>query len=102
MLRLLLLLVVLALLARVATLVRGMVRGRHDRLATGEVNVDPASVILGGILQTELPADLLDTRLDLLHMVRGMVSLPHDPGTSNRISGGSVRGIGLRESIIHV
>lgn len=73
----------LAVLLAGVLLVRRAVRGRGNRLATSEVDVDPASVFLGGILETEFTADALNARLDLLHMVRRVVSLTNDPGGSS-------------------
>lgn len=46
-----------------------LVMGRHDSLATSQVDVDTAGVVLGSVLQAEFAADLLNARLDLLDMV---------------------------------
>lgn len=54
--------------------------GGHDGLTTGEVDVDPTGVILGGIFQAEFAADLLDARLDLLDVAGGVVALADDAG----------------------
>lgn len=73
----LLVLLVLLVLSAVGSLV---VRG-HNSLATGQVDVDTASVILGRILQTEFLANLLDARLDLLDMANRVVALSDNPTT---------------------
>lgn len=80
-----LLLVMSLLLARVPAmraLVRCLVRrvGGHDSLTTGEIDVNPTSVILGGIFQAEFAANLLDARLDLLDVAGGVVALADDAG----------------------
>lgn len=69
----------LVLLARVVLMRSPMVRnGGHDRLATGQVDINPASVLFSGILQAEIAADLLNPRLDLLNVVDGMIPLADD------------------------
>jgi hypothetical protein len=83
---LLLLLVVSLLLAGVpavrASLVWCLVRRvvGHDRLATGQVDVDTAGIVLGGIIQAEFLADLFDARLDLLDMAGRVVAFTDDAG----------------------
>lgn len=82
----LLLLVVSLLLAGVpavrAALVWCLVRRvvGHDRLATSQVDVDTAGIVLGGIFQAEFVANLFDARLDLLDMAGGVVALTDDAG----------------------
>lgn len=50
--------------------------GRHFRdLAALQIDVHTALVLLGGVLQAQLLADLLDARLDLLHVVRRVIAL---------------------------
>lgn len=55
--------------------------GRHLRRAPGQIHIDPARVLLGGILQPQLATDLFDSRLDLLDVVGGVVSLSHNPAS---------------------
>jgi hypothetical protein len=80
----LMLVLVMTLLARVLvrTLVTLLVTTmrRHDSLSTSQVDINSTSVFLGGILQPEFTADLLDARLDLLHVVGGVVALADDAG----------------------
>lgn len=47
--------------------------------ATSKVNIDAAGILLRRILQAELATHFLDTRFDLLDMVRRMVSFADDP-----------------------
>ena len=61
------------------------VRG-HDSLATSQVHVDATGVLLSSILQAQLLADLLDTGLDLLHVVRRVVALSDDTKKSSKRS----------------
>lgn len=87
MLLLLVSLLVSLLVARVprrAALVTG--RGRHNSLTTSQVHVDATSVILSGILQPQLTANLLDARLDFLDVVRGVVSLADDTMARSSVS----------------
>jgi hypothetical protein len=67
------------LLARVATvtLLGRMVTSRrgHDGLATGKVYVNATGIVFSRILQAQLLAHLLDTGLDFLDVVGGVVSL---------------------------
>lgn len=82
----LILLLGLLVLCLLRILVRGMLRRlvrrvrRHHGLATREIDIDPAGVFLGGILQAQLATDLLDTRLDFLDVARGVVTLADDAG----------------------
>jgi hypothetical protein len=46
--------------------------------ALPQIDVDPALVLLGVVLQSQLPAYLLDFGLDLLHVPDAVVSLAHD------------------------
>ena len=60
---------------------------RHDRRTTSQVDVDPAGVFLGGELEMEFLADLLDARLDLLDVTGRVVALSDDAvSTSQCIS----------------
>lgn len=62
------------------TLSMSMRRPRgHIRRATSEVYVDSPLILLRRILQTQLTADLLNARLNLLHMVGRVVSLSDNP-----------------------
>lgn len=65
-------------------MVRRLVRrvGGHHGLTAGQIHVDPAGVLLGGVLQPEFPADLFDARLDLLNVAGGMVAPADDSGGS--------------------
>jgi hypothetical protein len=59
----------------------GVVVIRHLRrsVASGlQFDVHATFVVLGVVLQSKFAADLLDARLDLLHMVDGVVSLADD------------------------
>lgn len=47
-------------------------------LTSCEIHIESAFVVLCLIVQTKLPTDFFYGRLDLLHMVLGMISLPHD------------------------
>lgn len=51
---------------------------RHNSLSTSQVHIDATGVLFGSILQSQLLTDLLDTGLDLLHVVRGVVALSDD------------------------
>ena len=58
-----------------------VVEVRHLRrsIAAGfQLDVHATLIVLSVVLQTELAADLLDARLDLLHVVRRVVSLADD------------------------
>jgi hypothetical protein len=58
-----------------------VVEVRHLRrsVAAGlQLDVHATFVVLGVVLQAEFAADLLDARLDLLHVVHGVVSLADD------------------------
>lgn len=50
----------------------------HLRWATLKINIYSACVVLCGILQSHLPADLLDAWLDLLDMIRRMVPFSYN------------------------
>lgn len=50
----------------------------HLRWATLKINIYSACVVLCGILQSHLPADLLDAWLDLLDMIRRMISFSYN------------------------
>lgn len=50
----------------------------HLRWATLKINVYSACVVLCGILQSHLPADLLDAWLDLLDMIGRMISFSYN------------------------
>lgn len=65
---------------RVATMLRRGLCGQGwvVRAAALEVDVDPAGVLLGRVLQAELAAHLLDAGLDLLDVVDRVVPLAHD------------------------
>ena len=56
---------------------------RHLRRASGQVDIYPAGILLGCILETQFLADLLDAGFDPLNMVRRMVSLSHNPANNN-------------------
>ena len=58
----------------------------HHSLSTSEVHVDPTGIVLGGILEPELLADLLNARFDFLDVVDRVVSLTHDPGEMDPVS----------------
>jgi hypothetical protein len=79
---LLLLLVVLAavmlLLASVVTTTAAMVLTGPEGLAALQVDVDPAGILLGAILQAQLAAQLLDLGLELLDVVGRVVALADD------------------------
>jgi hypothetical protein len=87
--RLLLLLVVSLLVTLLVSRVsrRAMVtsRGRHNSLTTSQVDINATGIFLGGILQPQLTANLLDARLDFLDVVRGVVSLADDTIARNDI-----------------
>lgn len=53
---------------------------RHHGLATSQVDIDPAGVFLGGVLQSQLATDLLNARLDFLDVARRVVALADDAG----------------------
>ena len=53
-------------------------RGRRVDLATLEVDVDAALVLLGRVLQPQVAAHLLDARLDLLDVADAVVPPAHD------------------------
>lgn len=55
----------------------------HICRATSKIDVDPTSVLFGGVLQPELPTDLLDTGLEFLDAVHGMVPFPNNTSTSS-------------------
>lgn len=58
---------------------RGLLgRGRRIGTAALEVDVHAAGVLLGRVLEAELPADLLDAGLDLLDVVGRVVALADD------------------------
>lgn len=58
------------------TIRRGLRRRRHlPDLAALQIDKDPALILLGLVVQAELPANLLDARLDLLHVSRAVVPL---------------------------
>ena len=57
---------------------------RHDGGAPLQVHVDAARVLLGGVLQAQLAADLLDLGFDLLDVVGGVVALADDAGKGPR------------------
>ena len=52
---------------------------RHDCWFSFEVDVDAAFVFLGCVLKTKLLADLLNSWLDFLNMISGMVPFSDDP-----------------------
>lgn len=77
---LVLLLVVLLLVALSMTLSMSMRRpGRYIRRTTSKIYVDSPLILLRRVLQTQLSTDLLNARLDLLHMVHRVVSLSDNP-----------------------
>lgn len=78
---LLLLLVLMRLLVVLLLMSMSMRRfGRKTiRRATSKIDIDSALILLRRILQAQLTTDLLHARLDLLNMVRGMVSLANNP-----------------------
>jgi hypothetical protein len=51
--------------------------GRY-RLTTLQVYVDPALILLRPILQSQLAANLLHSRLDLLYVPHAMIALPNN------------------------
>lgn len=80
-----LLLLVLWLLAGISTtaavvrlLLLVLMSRRHISRSTGQIHIDPTSIVFHGILQPEFLADLFDTRLDLLDMINGVISLADD------------------------
>jgi hypothetical protein len=78
---LLLLLVLMRLLVVLLLMSMSMRRfGRKTiRRAASKIDIDSAFILLRRILQAQLATDLLHARLDLLNMVRGMVSLANNP-----------------------
>jgi hypothetical protein len=46
--------------------------------ALPQININPALVLLGIILQSQFPTDFLDLGLDLLHVPDAVISLSHD------------------------
>lgn len=77
-----LLLLTTVMLLRLSTVVlstairRGLRRRRHlSDLSALQIDKDPALILLGLVVQAELPANLLDARLDLLHVSRAVVPL---------------------------
>ena len=86
---LLLLLVVLLLLSVVRLLVMRLLSGvlvlrwittvgGHLGRSTGQVDVDPSGVLLGGILEAEFLTDLFDAGLELLDMVCRVIAFSDD------------------------
>lgn len=51
---------------------------RHLRGSALQVDVHPARVGFGGVLQSELSTDLFDAGFDLLDVVRGVVAFSDD------------------------
>jgi len=81
MLRTMWLLVTLLMTAAVPALVTaGLLRQRRRRadLPTGQIDVHPPLVRLGGIVEAHLPAHLLDAGLDPLHVAGAVVAPAHD------------------------
>lgn len=71
----------LVALASTAGISSGRLLGRRRHaahLAALEVDVDAAGVVLGGVVQAQLAADLLDAGLDLLDVPRAVVALADD------------------------
>lgn len=87
--RLLVILLAGVLVVRGLLLVLVVVRRRNGAQigsTTGEINVDTTGVFLSGVLQAHLATDLLDTGLDFLDVVRGVVSFADDAVPLVRIS----------------
>lgn len=51
----------------------------HLRRTSRQIDIYPSRVMLGGVLKTQLLADLLHARFDFLYVVRGVISLSHYP-----------------------
>lgn len=51
----------------------------HMRWSTRQIDIDSSSIILSCILQAQIAANLLHSRLDLLDMVNGVVALSDNP-----------------------
>jgi len=71
----------LAVLCVLRLVLVAVVEVRHLRRSVAarlQLDVDATFVVLGVVLQSEFAANLLDARLDLLHVVRGVVSLADD------------------------
>lgn len=88
---LLLVLLVSLLLTRVSSPTLVTSRRRHNSLTTSQVDIDATIVVLGGILQPQLPTHLLDARLNFLNMVRGVVPLADDTISRSGISRSTLR-----------
>lgn len=79
----------LLMLSGVAAATTSALVRRRNSLAAGEVDVHPAGVLFGVVLEAELAADLLDAGLDLLDVVCAVVALSDDavfPWAKLRIS----------------
>ena len=74
---------------------------RRDRLAALQINVYPPGVVLGGVLEAELAAQLLDLGLDLLHVARRVVALADD-GVQVRLAAGLVGADALLEDALRL
>lgn len=68
----------LLLLSGVAATTASALVRRRNSLAAGEVDVHPAGVLFGVVLEAELAADLLYAGLDLLDVVCAVVALSDD------------------------
>lgn len=88
MLLVVMLLSVMLVLCRMMLLVRAGVMDqmrRHLRWSALKIDVYPARIVLGGILQSELATDLLDAGFELLDMVGRVVSFAHDATVTKNI-----------------
>jgi hypothetical protein len=73
------LLLVASMMASVlSSMLRCMVLSRWVRGSALEIDIDPALVLLGGILQSQFSAHLLDARFDLLDVIAGVVAFADD------------------------
>jgi hypothetical protein len=74
-----LLIATILLLTAMLLLPTMLVIGRHCCGSTLKIDIHPAFIRFGGILQSQFSTNLLDSRFDLLDVVGGMVSFPHNP-----------------------
>lgn len=87
---LMLMLLLIPIMLRVpSAIVVGKLRW-HRRSAAGQVDVHAAGVLLGRVLQTQLLADLLDPRFDLLDVVCGVIASADDAVKLDFSRGGGV------------
>lgn len=66
-----------SVIGRIASMLLGELR-RHLRCASGKIDVNSPRILLGGVLQPQFLADLLDTGFDLLNVIDRMISLSYD------------------------